>query len=67
VIEIFSGEKNDEDDPNPTQRQRLFFSDSLTTQTSLNATPDANSTPLTYLTEIAASSSQSKRQIISSG
>ena len=46
---------SDEDEQNPPQRQRPLFSDSLTTQTSLNNTPDddAISTPLTPLTEIA--------------
>ena len=46
---------SDDDDPHPPQRQRPLLSDSLVTQTSLNATPDddASSTPLTPLTEIA--------------
>jgi len=46
---------SDEDDPNHPQRQRPLLSDSISTQTSVNATPDddASSTPHTHLTEIA--------------
>ena len=46
---------SDDDYLNPPQRQRPCLSDSLITQTYLNATPDddANSNPLTLLTKIA--------------
>ena len=47
-------QNSDDDDPHPPQRQRALFSDSLTTQTSLSASPDdeASYTPHTPLTEI---------------